>query len=395
MFTQSQHWRLPPRNLNLPRLNPRKWCPRRWNLSLLAILLLFAFGLTGCDDALFGGGGGAGAPQSSGTQSSGGQAAAGQVTANLNEAAPAAFEPSLELDPPHGHGGIYVRVRGAQWPPNMLVLVTLEDAQGRSSTLASNDTDQSGNLATGFLYPIDQRWLETDNYRIVATTADGRVETSAEFAIVPPGTEMTASAAITATGETASGSVGMTESVGMTQSVGMTEAGGHTVVLPLVTADVGAGDADTEPNGDTSATTSGGPVRIEIEPGSDSRAIHCRDPHAWITFAILSDADFDASSVEPGSVTVTGESSSATVYPGNAAAYRFMGQMQSRTSTTVWRWHMEDVNEDGLVDLVMQFRLDYIDLDCEAVAIIVGGQTNDGRSFEGRAQVEMAAADRG
>src|SRR5690606_13191139 len=79
---------------------------------------------------------------------------------------------------------------GSNWPQNMMVLVTLEDAQGRSETLAASDTDPAGNLTTGFLFPIDERWLASGSPWVVTTSADGSVEAKAQFTVVPPGAEI-------------------------------------------------------------------------------------------------------------------------------------------------------------------------------------------------------------
>lgn len=111
----------------------------------------------------------------------------------VQESTPTAqFEPTLAVDPPGGYGGIYIRVTGDGWPRNMLVLVALADDTGKSSTLASVDTDFEGRLSTGFLYPIDARWLDSRAYQVIAMTADGRHEATALFQIGEPGTEIAA-----------------------------------------------------------------------------------------------------------------------------------------------------------------------------------------------------------
>ncbi|MCC6455778.1 MAG: hypothetical protein IT328_12580 [Caldilineaceae bacterium] len=106
-------------------------------------------------------------------------------------AQPAQFNPSLSLSPSNGHAGIYVQVTGAGWPPHMMVVVALSDPSGISTTVASNDTDATGTLSTGFLYPIDARWLLSAPYTVVAESADGQFEASAVFTVVEPGAELT------------------------------------------------------------------------------------------------------------------------------------------------------------------------------------------------------------
>src|SRR4051794_23389048 len=76
-----------------------------------------------------------------------------QLSAGASTQAGNPSNASMTLEPASGYGGLYVKVSGTKWPQNMMVLVTIEDAQGHSDTLAANDTDPSGNLTTGFLFP--------------------------------------------------------------------------------------------------------------------------------------------------------------------------------------------------------------------------------------------------
>jgi hypothetical protein len=101
------------------------------------------------------------------------------------------FNPTITLDPPSGHAGIYVQVAGTGWPPNMLVVVILTDPSGISTTVATKDTDRAGFLSTGFLYPIDARWLLDAAYTISAESVDGKYRATAQFAVVEPGTIVT------------------------------------------------------------------------------------------------------------------------------------------------------------------------------------------------------------
>ena len=109
------------------------------------------------------------------------------------------FDPTLRLDPPGGYAGLYVQVTGAGWPPNMMVVVLLTDPNGISTTVASKDTDSTGNLVTGFLYPIDARWLLDTTYTIAAESADGRYRATAAFRVVEPGAELPPTPLATAT----------------------------------------------------------------------------------------------------------------------------------------------------------------------------------------------------
>ncbi len=113
------------------------------------------------------------------------------------------FAPTLTLSPPSGYAGLYVQVTGTGWPPNMMVVVVLSDPSGISTTVATKDTDSGGNLSTGFLYPIDTRWLLKVPYTVSAESADGQYRASAEFVVVEPGTEISPTAVALATPEAA------------------------------------------------------------------------------------------------------------------------------------------------------------------------------------------------
>jgi hypothetical protein len=99
------------------------------------------------------------------------------------------FDPAISLNPSSGHAGIYVQVTGDGWPQRMMVVVILTDPDGISTTVASNDTDSTGKLFTGFLYPIDTRWLLNGSYTVTAESADGRYRATAQFTVVEPGAE--------------------------------------------------------------------------------------------------------------------------------------------------------------------------------------------------------------
>lgn len=107
------------------------------------------------------------------------------------------FAPAITLSPPSGYAGIYVKVTGAGWPPNMMVVVVLTDPNGSSTTVASKDTDGAGNLTTGFLYPIGARWLLVGSYIVAAESADGAHQATAEFTVTEPGTDITPTAVAT------------------------------------------------------------------------------------------------------------------------------------------------------------------------------------------------------
>jgi hypothetical protein len=321
---------------------------------------------------------------------------------------------AMSLSPASGYGGLYVQVSGENWPQNMLVLVTLEDEQGRSETLAAIDTDQAGSLATGFLFPIDQRWLSSDSLWVVTTTADGRVESKASFTIVEPGTEIASSSTSTSTGSTSTGSTAQngasTAATGetLTGTVAvLTEAGAHTVVLPLIastgperreSARTARNRSSRESSSSRESASGATQVDIEIVAGN-SKTIDCRNGNEWITVAIYSGGGFDATRIDPGSVTVADASDLG--YGGNSeivlAAWKGSSKPEPATRSRQayqWRWHLEDVDGDGSTDMVMEFRLDYTELKCNAAVVAVTGRTKDGGRFEGTNRVDMLVLER-
>lgn len=98
---------------------------------------------------------------------------------------PSGDRPQIAISPLSGYAGVYVQVVGNGWPPNDLVLVALGDEVGRSGILAASAANSNGQVTTGFLYPISPRWLSPGAHTIVAYTANGNLQASAEFQVVP------------------------------------------------------------------------------------------------------------------------------------------------------------------------------------------------------------------
>ena len=290
---------------------------------------------------------------------------------------------------------MYVQVRGAHWPQNMLVLITLKDSQGSSSTLASSNTDQTGNLTTGFLYPIDERWLADGSRSVVAITADGRVETEAEFAVVPPG-EATA--------------VASSASATTTVSVSETNTLSPVVSLPALVLDQPGTGTSSNASAGRSPVTNAQQVEIEVAPRQES--VDCRDERAIFTVAILTTKDFDATSVDPSTVHVSGGMLSDGTYGKNSPAGsrvepvkrgpkhpkhdpdpRAKSAPPANAGDYQWFWYREDVDNDGHDDMVMQFRLSYTELTCDAAVVTLTGRTKDGRTFQGQSDLSLAVFD--
>ena len=116
----------------------------------------------------------------------------------------------------------------------------------------------------------------------------------------------------------------------------------------------------------------GGPiiVDIDIKPGSFPNAINLGS-NGVIPVAILSDADFDATTVLPETVSLA----------GSGVAVRGKGKLLA---------HEEDVNGDGLLDLVVQVETENLDPGAfqDGTAILTG-QTSDGVTFEGSDEITI------
>lgn len=103
-------------------------------------------------------------------------------------------------------------------------------------------------------------------------------------------------------------------------------------------------------------------VHIDVMPGSNTNPIHS-DGNGVIPVAILSSPDFDASSVDPSTVRLDGQ------------AVRVKGKSGNSSS-------LQDVNGDGLVDLVVQIVDDGAYPDGSAVATLTA-TTVSGESIKG------------
>ena len=92
-------------------------------------------------------------------------------------------DPTLVIYPDHGPGGSYVQVTGADWPGEAFVIVMVADAQGRSEILARETTSTAGQLATGFLYPFDKRWLTPGQYTVIAEAVESGLQAQSPFTV--------------------------------------------------------------------------------------------------------------------------------------------------------------------------------------------------------------------
>lgn len=93
----------------------------------------------------------------------------------------------ITLAPTRGYAGTFVQVIGVGWPPGEEILLALTDENGRSPVLEQGVADQSGRLATSFLYPLNERWLRLGAHTVLAYTADEQFQSSAQFLVEIPG----------------------------------------------------------------------------------------------------------------------------------------------------------------------------------------------------------------
>jgi hypothetical protein len=100
-------------------------------------------------------------------------------------------------------------------------------------------------------------------------------------------------------------------------------------------------------------------VDIDVMPGSDENPINPRS-RGVIPVAILSTSDFDAASVDPGTLRFG---------PGGA-------------TVAIGQGNLEDVDGDGLLDLVVHFRTQETGLACDDDEVTLRGSTFDGIDFE-------------
>jgi hypothetical protein len=113
-------------------------------------------------------------------------------------------------------------------------------------------------------------------------------------------------------------------------------------------------------------------VSVDIKPRSDRNSIQCENEHAVIAVAVLTDQDFDATTVDLTTVTFEG-ASDMHVHKGSGEAVR----------------HEDDVDGDGDIDLVFHFRLGETTLTCESTAGTLRGETFDGQAIGGTDTVRM------
>ncbi len=112
-------------------------------------------------------------------------------------------------------------------------------------------------------------------------------------------------------------------------------------------------------------------VMVDIKPGSYPNTINCTNENGLIPVAILSTDSFDALTIDHTTVTFEGAT-----------------EWHVKKNGEVKR-HEEDVNGDGLMDLVFHFKYMDTNLDCGSTFGGLFGQTYDGEEFYGEDEVTM------
>ena len=105
-------------------------------------------------------------------------------------------------------------------------------------------------------------------------------------------------------------------------------------------------------------------VGIDIKPGSDLNPIN-QGSNGLIPVAIFSTTEFAATSILPETVSLGG------------------AEVAVRGKGTKYMAHEEDVNGDGLIDLVVQVETEGLDVVGANGEVILTGETADGISIEG------------
>ncbi|MDP4010306.1 MAG: hypothetical protein Q8P37_00385, partial [Candidatus Spechtbacteria bacterium] len=114
-------------------------------------------------------------------------------------------------------------------------------------------------------------------------------------------------------------------------------------------------------------------VDIDIKPESATNPINCSNSNGIIPLAILSDDGFDATTIDPN-----------TVRFGPLGVEEF-----HRNKDGSARQHLEDVDNDGDLDLVLHFTLGGSGLTCEDVVVGLSGTTFTGLGISGSDNVRM------
>jgi hypothetical protein len=111
-------------------------------------------------------------------------------------------------------------------------------------------------------------------------------------------------------------------------------------------------------------------VAIDIKPGSDTNSINL-SAAGVVPVAILSADDFDASTIDPTTVSLAG------------ASVKLVGKSDK------YLCHQEDVNLDGLIDLVCQVYTAQFMVEEGETSVILEAETFDGTKLRGEDNIRV------
>lgn len=124
-----------------------------------------------------------------------------------------------------------------------------------------------------------------------------------------------------------------------------------------------------EPGGETLLQLE---VPIDIEPGSATNPVQCRNRNGVVPVAVTSTAHFDATELDHATVRFAGAA-----------------EVHLDKKTGAPRRHEEDVNGDDRTDLVFHFRLSDTSLQCDDVHGTLTGRLRDGLRVMGSDAIAM------
>jgi len=114
------------------------------------------------------------------------------------------------------------------------------------------------------------------------------------------------------------------------------------------------------------------PVVIDIKPNFTPNSINCNNPSEIIPIAILTTANFDATMVDHETVKLEGA-----------------GEFHKIKSNGLMQRHVEDVDLDGDMDLVLHFLLSQTNLNCTSLNATLTGNLYNGAPIIGTDEVRM------
>ena len=119
-------------------------------------------------------------------------------------------------------------------------------------------------------------------------------------------------------------------------------------------------------------------VNIDIKPGSDPNSINCKNRKEVISVAIITTNIFDATTVDANTVKF-GPTGAKETHRDKKT-----GKAQS---------HMEDVDSDGDLDLVLHFRFSDTGIQCGDANATLTGKTNDNFDIAGLDSIRTVQSD--